>query len=398
VRVLTYHRAKGLEWPVVVMTSLGKGSEPRMFKPVIEPPEGGFDATRPLEGRWIRFWPWPYEGLKKGLEYGDAAQAHPTYDRAQRVALAENRRLLYVGMTRARDQLVLVAREKKDGPACGWLEDLEAGSERPIFNMPMGVEDGGWCEVLVGVEDAPVNALVRKLSAGEEGPAVEREPEVWFEREEGAENLVARPKLVLGCSKARFPDDQPAVARTTGMHEIGPPFGLAEGVEWVDVGNALHLFLGADLVRPAADRLGHAAAVLEGYGLTGALRADTCVEISDRLRAWVEAAYPRAERLAEVPLVGAVETDAGPRMLMGYADLVLETSDGLVLVDHKCYPSGDEDSMRQTAKGYAPQLLSYATLLEMATGRTVLATLIHFPFAGRIIEVEVDRAAARALV
>ena len=92
------------------------------------------------------------------------------------------------------------------------------------------------------------------------------------------------------------------------------------------------------------------------------------------------------------------ETASGTRTLIGYADLVLETPDGLVLIDHKCYPPEDETLLRQTAEGYAPQLLSYATLLEMATGRKVIATLIHFPLAGRVVEVEVEREAARELV
>jgi len=399
VRVLTYHRAKGLEWPVVVMTSLNKGAKPRIFKPVIEPPEEGFDATAPLEGRWIRFWPWPYGLLKSGLEYAEAAGRHPACERAQRVELAESRRLLYVGMTRARDQLALVAREKKNGEVvCGWFADLEAGSEQPIFNLPTGVEDGQWWRVLADVEDTPAEAVVRKLSV-EEGEAVaEQEPEVWFDRGEGGGDLEARPKLVLGCSRARFPDDLRPVAGTAGLHEIGAPFQVARGVEWVDVGNALHLFLGADLVRPTEDRLGHATAVLEGYGLTDGLRPQVCVEISDRLQTWQEAAYPGAGCLTEVPLVGTVETASGPRTLIGYADLVLEAPDGLVLVDHKCYPPDDESLLRHTAETYAPQLLGYATLLEMATGQQVIATLIHFPIAGRIIEVEVDRVAARALV
>ncbi len=399
VRVLTYHRAKGLEWPVVVMSSLGKEADPRMFKPVIEPPEGGFDATAPLEGRWIRFWPWPYKRLKKGLELADAAEQHPAHERAQRVALAESRRLLYVGMTRARDQLVLVAREKKNGEVvCDWFADLEAGSEQPIFNLPSGAEDGQWCRVLADVEDTPAEALVRKLSVEEGEAAVEQEPEVWFDRGEGGEDLEARPKLVLGCSRARFPDDLGAAAGTAGLHDLGAPFEVAGSVEWVDVGNALHLFLGADLVRPAPDRVGHAAAVLDAYGLSGALRPEACVEISDRLQAWQEAKYPGAGCLTEVPLAGTVETDSGPRTLIGYADLVLETPDGLVLVDHKCYPPEDEALLRQNAEAFAPQLLGYATLLEMATGRQVIATLIHFPLAGRIIEVEVEREAARALV
>ena len=398
VRVLTYHRAKGLEWPVVVMSSLDKSAEPRMFKPVIEPPEGGFDATAPLEGRWIRFWPWPYKGLKKGLELADAVERHPAYERAQRVALAESRRLLYVGMTRARDQLVLVARVRKSGVACGWLADLEAGSEVPIFNLPSEAEGGQWWRVLTDAEGTPTEALVRMLSVEEEEAVVEREPEVSFERGEGDKDLEARPKLVLGCSSARFPDDPGGVARTAGLYELGASFDVAGTVEWVDVGNALHLFLGADLVRPSEDRLGHAAEVLEAYGLTGALRPEACVEISDRLQAWQEAAYPGAGYLTEVPLAGTVETASGPRTLIGYADLVLETPDGLVLVDHKCYPPEDEALLRQNAESYAPQLLSYATLLEMATGRKVIATLIHFPLAGRVIEVEVERVAAWVLV
>ncbi|MDX2436489.1 MAG: PD-(D/E)XK nuclease family protein, partial [Acidobacteriota bacterium] len=170
------------------------------------------------------------------------------------------------------------------------------------------------------------------------------------------------------------------------------------GVDWLVVGNAMHLFLGAYLVRPAADRLGHAAAVLDAYGLSGELQPETCVAISDRLRAWQEENYPGAEFVTEVPLLGTVDTAAGPRTLMGYADLVLETSQGFVLVDHKCYPAADDVHSREIAMGYASQLLGYATLIEMATGREVVATLIHFPFAGKLVEVEVERTAVRSLV
>ena len=398
VRVLTYYRAKGLEWPVVVMTSLNKAADARVFEPVIEPPDDGFDATKPLDGRWIRFWPWPYKKLKNGLSLREAADRHPVSERAQRLALAESRRLLYVGMTRARDQLVLVVRARKSGLACGWLGDLEAGSEEPIFNSPTGVKDGDRCDALADAGDAPVEALVRRLTVAEGEVAREREPEVWFDRGEGDEHLAARPKLTLGCSSARFPDGLEVGVRAAGSHEIGAPFEVARVTDWLAVGNAMHLFLGADLVRPASDRLGHAAAVLEAHGLSGALRAETCVEISDRLRVWQEEKYPGAGLFTEVPLLGAVETAAGPRTLMGYADLVLETSQGLVLVDHKCYPAGEDDHLREIAVGYAPQLLGYASLIEMATGKKLIATLIHFPFAGRIVEVEVDRGAARGLV
>jgi ATP-dependent exoDNAse (exonuclease V) beta subunit len=397
VRVLTYHRAKGLEWPVVVMASLEKGAVARIFEPTIEPPEEGFDATRPLEGRWIRFWPWPYGRLSSGLEYRDAAERHSSCESARRVTLAESRRLLYVGMTRARDQLVLVTREKRKASAPGWLADLEAGSEEPIFDLPGEADDGKWRPIVVDLEGASVEALVRRLSKEGHEVDVERVPEVWFARAGGTDASVAKPKLILGCSQAVLPEDLQFATRTGGIHQVSSPHRSAEGIEWVRVGSAVHLFLGADLVRPAADRIGHATAVLEAFELSDALGPEDCVDISDRLQAWLEETYPGARRLTEVPLVGAVATAAGPRTLLGTADLVLETADGLVLIDHKCYPPADEETVRRTAKSYAPQLLAYAVLLEMATSRTVIATLIHLPFEGKIVEVEADREAARAL-
>ena len=398
VRVLTYHRAKGLEWPVVVMTSLNKAATARIFEPAIEPPDDGFDATRPLEGRWIRFWPSPYKGLKKNLELVEAAETHPVAVRAQRVALAESRRLLYVGMTRARDQLVLVARARTSGLACGWLSDLEKGTEEPIFNLPTGVEDGDKCDFLADAGDAPVEALVRRLTAEGGDAIVEQEPEVWFDRVGAGEDLAARPKLVFGCSNARFPDGLEVDARVAGSSEIGAPFDVSAVVDWLAVGNAMHLFLGADMVRPAADRLGHATGVLEAFGLTGVVRPETCVAISDRLQAWQAEVYLGAVLRTEVPLLGAVETAAGPRTLMGVADLVFETSQGLVLVDHKSHSFEENDHLGQIAVGYASQLLGYATLLEMATGEKVISTMIHFPFAGKIVEVVVDRGSVRNLV
>jgi CRISPR/Cas system-associated exonuclease Cas4 (RecB family) len=108
--------------------------------------------------------------------------------------------------------------------------------------------------------------------------------------------------------------------------------------------------------------------------------------------------YPGAVLRTEVPLLGAVETAAGPRTLMGVADLVVETSQGLVLIDHKSHSSEEDDHLSEVATGYASQLLGYATLLEMATGKKVISTMIHFPFAGKIVEVVVDRESVRNLV
>ncbi len=74
VSVLTVHKAKGLEWPVVFMVGLVAGRFPSA------------ERREPL--------PLPVELVRETLPTGD-------------FAMQEERRLFYVGMTRARDELVL---------------------------------------------------------------------------------------------------------------------------------------------------------------------------------------------------------------------------------------------------------------------------------------------------
>src|SRR3546814_10689739 len=87
---------------MTILTGLAWEPRARLYEPVAEV-EGPLDWTRPLEGRWIRFWPWPY-GLSGGGSALDvAAAASPLGQAAMRRAAQEDTRLLYVGVTRARD-------------------------------------------------------------------------------------------------------------------------------------------------------------------------------------------------------------------------------------------------------------------------------------------------------
>src|SRR5690606_35592755 len=75
VHVLTYHKAKGLEWPVVVATHLDYGWRPRLWDVRIESDGGGFDVAQPLANRVVRFWPQLFGSHKKGLPVLDSILA-----------------------------------------------------------------------------------------------------------------------------------------------------------------------------------------------------------------------------------------------------------------------------------------------------------------------------------
>ena len=88
-------------------------------------------SGRPLAGRWVRWWPWPYGKLGRASRSRDRGEHTPRGGSAcARTRRASGSRLLYVGFTRARDLLVLAAAMKKGDAATAALEPLR-GRRRP---------------------------------------------------------------------------------------------------------------------------------------------------------------------------------------------------------------------------------------------------------------------------
>jgi ATP-dependent exoDNAse (exonuclease V) beta subunit len=150
------------------------------------------------------------------------------------------------------------------------------------------------------------------------------------------------------------------------------------------VGSAIHAFLAADPLSGAEEpRVAIATELLSLYGLTGVIRPDLLLVAHDTLKAWLDTRYPGARWRREVPIVGAVASPTGARQARGAIDLLLETDEGWVIVDHKTYPGGDFEAK---ARGFLPQLAAYGKLLEAEGSRPVLTKLVHFPIGGTVAE------------
>ena len=78
----------------------------------------------------------------------------------------------------------------------------------------------------------------------------------------------------------------------------------------------------------------------------------------------------------------------GDQKSSGWIDLLVETPDGYVIIDHKGFPGSHEDSERKALE-YGPQLARYKEAVEKATGRPVLKTFIHMPVVGNMLEVKI---------
>ena len=146
VRLYTYHKSKGLEWKVVIMLSLD--NDPSDDLDIATKEMLGCHTHRSELPTAINTNPPMYISLVRNI-YGtkeavrfasaDRLKSHPLWDEVKVSTIAESARLLYVGVTRARDILVLAPKKG----ALAWFNTLlgttcnaipAVGDEVDLFN------------------------------------------------------------------------------------------------------------------------------------------------------------------------------------------------------------------------------------------------------------------------
>ena len=148
------------------------------------------------------------------------------------------------------------------------------------------------------------------------------------------------------------------------------------------IGEVVHAFLAADDASATqADRLKMSQTLLANWQ-TGGIAPETLLTAGDRLWNFIrehfgkDCCYRR-----EWP----VHLRMGNQKMSGWIDLLIEMPDGFIIIDHKSFP-GPISKWEEKALDYAPQLYLYRQAVEKATRRSVLATYIHMPISGVMLE------------
>lgn len=364
VRVSTYHRAKGLEWHMVVLYQLDEEPRNWLYEPTVESPSE-FSFEQPLRGRWIRYWPWPYGNNRNGVHLDGVVPNTAEYQTSLRRAENEQIRLLYVGMTRARDYLVFATRSGKQK----WLDQLRNEQNIRTFELPQTGSSA----------DSSFNVLALK----ETEPLEEQEKTVTWLAEAAAKN--SRAPKVIYCSNLTVPGAVRENIEVTS-ERIFDRTPITGTPDMTMLGNAVHAFLGCDLVAASKEqRQRIAAELLNSYGVGDNITPADLVSLGERFNDFVRTRWPSAKLYREWPI--SVRFDG--RELHGTADLVLETGEGYIIVDHKTFPGGEKELVDK-ARTFAAQLAAYKSALLGATGKPVAGTLIHFPVSGFLAEVKLD--------
>ncbi len=286
--------------------------------------------------------------------------------------------------------MILAASTTKKGPAVKWLDELCDGEGRPLLDLP-AAPDGKESSVVQirGPMDRVTKVAARHwlVGSGGDDPArlASAESHVWFARPESTPTEGPVYWISPSSAASDWPDLPVLKAGETTSIGHRLPLGDSKGVSWDVVGDAAHAFLAADVAGMVAeDRPELARRLLAASNLGGLLAPDALVRAGDQLRAWVESRWPGATWHRELPVTAGVRTTHGMRRVQGTIDLLIETPEGVVIIDHKSFPGG-ASQWAAKAEEFGPQLAAYAHALRLAEKR-VLGLFVHFTIGAGVVE------------
>lgn len=417
VRLMSIHKSKGLEFPIVILADLDHVFSRQDFDtPVLVHPDMGLGPRR--------------VDLRRKIQYATLARI-AVEQRLRRENLAEEQRILYVAMTRPKEKLILVDSmyfaEKR-------LQKLAAGAACPVpaETVASCKSFGEWIllPLLCRPEAAPLRA-----SAGIEAEAQytgNTAPWQVFFHESGA--FRERPAAPGATAEAvreepfdpellefAYPYDRetrlPAKVTATQLKGRVLDEEIAE--------NAMHVPYLRPLTRPGfrikhrgltpAERGAAAHLVLQylDFGNMDAAAQILAMRGRDLLTEEQAAAVnvralerflasPLAEEIRQgenvrreyrfTLLMDARDYDAqaaegGKILLQGVVDCCFETGGVLTVVDFKTDHVRTEEDIRLRTEHYRPQLTAYSRALEQVLERPVKRRVLYFLYAGITVEV-----------
>ena len=357
IELVSWHRSKGREWPVVCVSGMDRQIKPTLPKLALG--YSSFDDLSKL-----------LENAK--IEYSPIFAASETNDQfladLEITSEIEARRLLYVAMTRARDKLVIEWPDYLAGKdKLTYWSILEGQGGVSLKKESLNIGDNVFpCIVTQGASALPDDIDLGTEEVVTSLPTIGRRA---IRLHDLPENMV--PESVSPSTLESRSVDAPGLAIEVVQYgdELNPDVSLS-GAE---LGTFLHQCFEIIGSNP---KLLSKISIVTGTDIDVGVTQDIAVKV-EAFEKWLHEYFTVESISRELPLLAL---DDNGSVMSGIADLVVKTKEGVWIIDHK---SDQVDDIAVAFSLYRQQLDAYIGLLTSA-GENVLGVGINWIRQGKV--------------
>lgn len=368
IQITTYHQSKGLEWPIVILWDLHENLKDRYYGVrAISPHKIHLDD--PLSDRRIRLTIKPFNPASKHERYELLIDASADKVQTDKQRDAEEKRLHYVAVTRARDYLYLCGYKRFDIPEmiapdlCQW--DIPDGTYEDIFS---------W-------QNQPIKIVKRGFSFDKDIELItdtSLRSRSYFPPKRGS---IDYPSLRINPS-SELPLDailEYQVSRLHKRHYIDK-----SGINDAQLGDVIHALICAyddelpnyeEMIKQQLSKFEYAK-LIDIPWLHNAIQS---------LYQYINKTYPESIIHKELPIQSI---DSNGTLINGYIDMLVELPLGLIIIDHKTFASRiySKESYFKKAKEYSGQLDLYGHVISKSFEKPIINQMVFFIMEGLMIK------------
>jgi ATP-dependent helicase/nuclease subunit A len=379
VQLYTYHGCKGLEQKYTILTSLDKDApDDTIIRNEIYGVHFAHNAEPTAKELYpeiyIRLTPWIF-GTKKTAaeEIRSKILNSKEFDAAKTDSVSEANRLLYVGMTRPRDVLILDIKEKNP---LQWF--IRVGYD----NITAQPTSGEWDIFGTGIPFHDISITETDI---EEIAGMAVENPLRYRLKTSDDVTAHRNMRHVTPSHIQKKDDIDMVKNLNKRIDIHSSSDTAMNL----VGDCIHQvysFIEDTSSNQLADKIDH---TVKNNSLSEVIvKPSELIDAWHRLTDFITKQHGTARKTYhERPF----RYSKDGQDFIGSIDLVWQTEEGDVLIDYKTCPMGTKDITNPDSSHfaglYAGQQNLYAEALE-AAGEKVIAKYLYYPVSGLVIKLK----------
>ncbi len=372
VEVMTYHKSKGLEWPIVICHNLDKGLRADVWGTDIVNYTNGIDLNNILGNRWIRYWVNPF-----GFQYKNTALYHRISEseiqkQKEDQAQQEEARLLYVGITRARDYLIFTSTPK----LTKWLNRVWHNGKEDYPTLDPDHQESPW--IWEG-EILPIDTSIFSFDKTFESFLPPEKDLSFLEPPAGQ---LPQPPQYIDLRKESIRNEYKLELSPIFSYGAIPPVKIPE--DHYLAAKGLKAFLTAFHSHyPDTILLKMAQDLIQNHELEDSLEPPEIIKWAQHFWHFIGQKYTIKTYYRKYPLQHYFKG----RIFKTVVDLILDTDTGLIIIQHSAF-NGEQKKWKGKAMELADWFYLSQEALQKIFQKKVIHSYVHFVLAGSMIEIE----------